>query len=110
MTQTDRHIIDEAIALADLQSDARSGKARRDLISSESKLTLELIATAGQLARDARASTGLGIGAFAKKAGVHLSTLSLIENGQNAQPPTLLTLARLARATGKGLKITFGDG
>jgi transcriptional regulator with XRE-family HTH domain len=58
----------------------------------------ELNARFGRAVRRRRTAAGLGQEAFADRAGVHRTTLSLIERGR--QSPTLEMIARLAAALG----------
>jgi DNA-binding XRE family transcriptional regulator len=101
--------IEETIALSDLKAVDAQGASRRDSSNKEAEITLKLIITAAEIAKEARASTKMRMTAFAKKARIRPHTLSLIENAQNCGPPNLTTLARIADAAGKKLKIALGD-
>lgn len=71
--------------------------------------TADALRESANFVRAARAASGLGPEEFAKRARVSRQTIWLIESGSNASPPRVNTLARIAKAAGRHLKIALGS-
>lgn len=112
-------IITAAIGLAEA-SGVEPGNLS-DHSASDYDLLLEMIRVAAQIANDARRDAALHkpnrerygpdmkLSDLAALSGISRQTLALTLNGQRKEPPDLMTLARLARAAGKKLKLSLGD-
>lgn len=83
---------------------AAMSSAERDeyeAAAAEAELCLDL----AQMVYDARTAAGLSQTELARRMGTSQAAISQIEGG--GQVPTITTLARVARATGRDLRITL---